>query len=93
MMAFTLLFLYQNPNYTNILYIIIIILINLGEIGAVRLINGLGPEQGIVEICLNGSWFRLCGRYWSYWNTLVVCRQLGYPATKAGKYKVSHTTI
>ena len=89
MMAFTLLFLYQDPNYTINLYIIIK---NLGEIGAVRLTNGLSPEQGIVEICLNGSWFRLCGRNWNYWNTLVVCRQLGYPDTKAGKYKVGHTT-
>ena len=55
---------------------------SLGVVGTVRLANGLVPKQGIVEICLNGLWSRVCGVNWGYQESLVVCRQLGYPTTK-----------
>ena len=50
--------------------------------GTVRLIDGLIPEEGTVEVCMNGVWSSVCDRwYWDYKDAFVVCRQLGYPAT------------
>ncbi len=57
----------------------------LGEIGSVRLSGGLTPLEGYVEICLNGSWSRVCSSSWDYKDSFVACRQLGYPATQAGE--------
>ena len=52
--------------------------------GQVRLRDGSTPNQGRVEICMNGVWGTVCNRYWSsYSNAEVVCRQLGY--TTSGK--------
>ena len=52
--------------------------------GQVRLRDGSTPNQGRVEICMNGVWGNVCNRYWSsYSNAEVVCRQLGY--TTSGK--------
>ena len=53
----------------------------LGFHGTVRLINGLIPEEGTVEVCVNAVWSSVCHSWWDYKNAFVVCRQLGYPAT------------
>ena len=47
----------------------------------VRLIGGLIPEEGTVEVCVNAVWSSVCDSYWDYKDAFVVCRQLGYPAT------------
>ena len=54
-----------------------------GSSGTVRLIGGLIPEEGTVEVCVNGVWSSVCNNYnqWDYKDAFVVCRQLGYPAT------------
>ena len=53
-----------------------------GSSGSVRLIGGLIPEEGTVEVCVNVVWSSVCDRwYWDYKDAFVVCRQLGYPAT------------
>ena len=52
-----------------------------GETNNVRLRGGLIPEQGNVELCINGGWTALCGFGWDYTDAFVVCRQLGLPAT------------
>ena len=53
-----------------------------GSSGTVRLIGGLIPEEGTVEVCVNGMWSSVCdSSYWDYKDAFVVCRQLGYPAT------------
>ena len=49
--------------------------------GTVRLIDGLIPEEGTVEVCVNAVWSSVCPSYWDYKDAFVVCRQLGYPAT------------
>ena len=49
--------------------------------GTVRLIGGLIPEEGTVEVCVNGVWSSVCHWSWDYKDAFVVCRQLGYPAT------------
>ena len=55
-----------------------------GTHGTVRLIGGLIPEEGTVEVCVYAVWSSVCQTYWDYWDykdAFVVCRQLGYPAT------------
>ena len=52
-----------------------------GSHGTVRLIGGLIPEEGTVEVCVYGMWSSVCPSYWNYKDVFVVCRQLGYPAT------------
>jgi len=53
----------------------------LGTHGTVRLIGGLIPEEGTVQVCMNGVWSSVCDSSWDYKDAFVVCRQLGYPAT------------
>ena len=52
-----------------------------GTHGTVRLIGGLIPEEGTVEVCMNAVWSSVCDNSWDYNDVFVVCRQLGYPAT------------
>ena len=49
--------------------------------GNVRLIGGLVPTEGTVQMCVGGRWRELCYSGWSYQEAFVVCRQLGLPAT------------
>ncbi|CAI8048104.1 Egg peptide speract receptor [Geodia barretti] len=44
----------------------------------VRLVNGNPPQEGEVEICLNGLWGSVCSNRWDVNDGKVVCRQLGY---------------
>ena len=50
-----------------------------------QLRDGVIPEAGTVEYCINGVWKAVCHNSWDYKDAFVVCRQLGYPAT--GKKK------
>ena len=52
-----------------------------GSSGTVRLIGGLIPQEGTVQVCMNGMWSSVCDWSWDYKDAFVVCRQLGYPAT------------
>ena len=47
-----------------------------------RLVGGLSPNEGRVEICWNGNWGTICdsfNRWYSSNAVEVVCKQLGYP--------------
>ena len=52
-----------------------------GQTNSLRLRGGLIPEQGNVELCINGGWTGVCDTSWDYKDAFVVCRQLGLPAT------------
>ena len=46
--------------------------------GDVRLINGLYPWEGRVEVFYDGRWGTVCNYRWNAPEAIVVCRQLGY---------------
>ena len=53
--------------------------------GSVRLINSSAPAatnriQGIVELCSDGNWSRICNESWDYRDAVVTCNQLGLPS-------------
>ena len=56
-----------------------------GAVGSVRLTGGLIPQQGHVEVCLNGSWSRVCHSSWSQRDAAVACRQLNFPVSELSK--------
>ena len=46
--------------------------------GEVRLVDGVGPHEGRVEVCVNEVWGTICSNSWSTADANVVCRQLRY---------------
>ena len=50
------------------------------ETGKIRLVGGATNSSGILEVCVDGIWGKVCN-YFGYWgpnNARVVCRQLGF---------------
>ncbi|XP_019851371.1 PREDICTED: scavenger receptor cysteine-rich domain superfamily protein-like isoform X2 [Amphimedon queenslandica] len=46
--------------------------------GDVRLVNGTTPDEGRVEVCINGEWGTVCSTYFDEREIGIVCSQLGY---------------
>ena len=44
--------------------------------GDVRLVGGETSYEGLVEICLSGTWMLVCDYNWNVNESTVVCRQL-----------------
>ena len=49
----------------------------------VRLVDGVTPDEGRVEICLGGLWGSVCDNNWDFREARVVCQQLGYNGSKS----------
>ena len=43
----------------------------------VRLIGGATDTEGVVQVCLNGTYVQVCTAEWNIAEASVVCRQLG----------------
>ena len=54
-----------------------IIIIACTTSGALRLVGGITPYEGRVEICINNLWGTVCDDRWNQFDATVVCRQLG----------------
>ena len=57
-------------------------------LGGVRLVGGVTPNVGFVEVLMNSTWGAVCTmyNYWSPAEAQVVCRQLGLPWTGAASF-------
>ncbi len=51
-------------------------------IGDIRLVGGLVPEKGRVEICLSRVWASISRYGFNHDEAQVVCTQLGYSGSK-----------
>lgn len=49
------------------------------EEGSIRLVGGLGPHKGRVEVYIMGHWGSVVNGNWDFLDATVVCRQLSYP--------------
>uniref|UniRef100_A0A1X7VNN3 SRCR domain-containing protein n=1 Tax=Amphimedon queenslandica TaxID=400682 RepID=A0A1X7VNN3_AMPQE len=49
--------------------------------GDIRL-SGYNQFEGVVQICVDNVWGVISGESWTYDNSLVICRQLGYDKSR-----------
>ena len=40
--------------------------------------DGSGPHEGRVEVCVNDAWGTVCSNSWNTDDANVVCKQQGY---------------
>ena len=48
--------------------------------GDIRLVGGKNSREGIVEICINNLWGRVCTSGWNTRVANVTCRHAGFPS-------------
>lgn len=49
--------------------------------GDLRLVDGSIITEGRIEVFIDGVWGTVCDDLWSNANSIVVCRQLGFPTS------------
>ena len=59
--------------------------------GTLRLVGGINPAEGRVEICINNAWGTICDDGFTRAEALVVCRQLGKLQTEGMSGWITHS--
>ena len=49
--------------------------------GEIRLVGGISPYGGRVEICLDEEYSTVCDQMWDVTDASITCRQLGHSDT------------
>ena len=57
--------------------------------GDIRLVGGLRPEEGRLEVLHHGKWGTVCDKGWGLADAHVACRQLGFQRAKKTLGRVS----
>ena len=52
--------------------------------GDIRLVDGIEPQEGRVEVCYEEVWGTVCSDNWNIPDATVACRQLGF--SSSGKH-------
>jgi deleted-in-malignant-brain-tumors protein 1 len=60
------------------------------ELFALRLVGGEQPNEGRVQVYLNGGWGAVCNNGWDWKDARVACRQLGYEDAVSSKTKPTY---
>ena len=55
--------------------------------------NGATFNEGRVEVCWNEQWGTVCDDFWSTFDAVVACRQLGFPTTGECFYVLKRTCV
>lgn len=84
-------FVVQNPSLESVVIVRIINMLFLtciykyldctnGEMRIVQRSNQIYPQYtvGRIELCVNGSWGKICGDFFDNSDASVFCRQMGY---------------
>ena len=58
------------------------------HLGSIRLVDGLTPNEGRLEIYHADRWGTLCCVGWNMINAGVACRELGYEAAVLVRYVI-----
>ena len=58
--------------------------------GDVRLLNGAGPYEGIVEVCHVGTWHTIVNLHWATEAAKLICGALGY-SSECALYACTHS--
>lgn len=59
----------------------------------VRIVDGPSPNEGRVEVFMNGEWGTVCDDGWDLSDGNVICAQLGYPAALEVSSRVRYCLI
>lgn len=59
--------------------------------GSIRLVGGVGPHEGRVELHLFAHWGTVCNNSWDLVDAAVVCHQLGHPTAKYASFTAAIT--
>ena len=59
------------------------------DLPPLRLVDGSSPAEGRIEVFYDNAWGAICTDGWTFLNSRVVCRQLGYKDANTTQFSLS----